>query len=170
MKLFVERQHDRPNRVDLFAIHGLAVIGVDQLNFVAALRQDTDQFAQRPRDAIDLGKVRFRDQCDSHMVRRADAKVKRSERVPPTHPTRLAPTGKGHRGVSTGAPTWLAAELDLAAVNPGEAYLRLLGQAIGDLVGKPLESFGLTANVILGLRGFARTDRVRYPKLRSNGL
>ena len=83
--------------MDLLAIHGLAIIGVDQLDFVAALRQEPDQLTQRPRDAIDLGKVRFRDECDSHNLRRADAGVKRRAPVmPPQQPTRLAPCGKGH--------------------------------------------------------------------------
>ena len=48
MQLFVKRQNDRPNSMDLFAIHGFAVIGIDQLNFVAALRQNPNQLTQRP--------------------------------------------------------------------------------------------------------------------------
>jgi hypothetical protein len=92
-QLFVKRQNDRPDRMDLFAIHGFAVIGIDQLNFVAALRQNANQLTQRPRDAIDLGEVRFRDQCDPHIVRRDDARVKRRASLTPKDPTRLAPSG-----------------------------------------------------------------------------
>jgi hypothetical protein len=104
--------------VDLFAINGFAVIGVDQLNFVAALRQNPDQLTQRPRDAIDLGKVRFRDECDPHIVRRADARVKRCTGMPPKHPTRLPRHGKGHPVVDSGVPPRSELALDLPAMDP----------------------------------------------------
>ena len=62
--------------MDLLAIHGHAVVGVDQLDVVAALPQVPDQFTQRPRHAIDLGKIGFRDQCDSHIPGRDDSRVR----------------------------------------------------------------------------------------------
>ena len=76
MKLLVKRQDDRANGMDLLAIHGHAVVGVDQLDVIAVLPQEPDQLAQRPRHAIDLGKVGFRDQCDSHVSGRDDSRVK----------------------------------------------------------------------------------------------
>jgi len=71
IKLLVERQDDGTHGMDLSVIHRLAVVWVNQLNPVAASRQDPDQLTQRSGNAVDLGKVGFRDQCDSHVSGRA---------------------------------------------------------------------------------------------------
>ncbi len=53
----------------------LAIIGVNQLDEVAALREMADQLAQRPGNAIDLGKVRFGDQTHAHGTSQASPRA-----------------------------------------------------------------------------------------------
>ena len=66
MKLLVERQDDRPDRMDVFSTAPRAVVGVDQLNVVAASVRTRTSSPRRPRNAVDLGKIGFGDQCDAH--------------------------------------------------------------------------------------------------------
>ena len=60
MKLLVKRENERGDRVNLLAAQAWAVVRVNQLDVVAALRQKPNQLPQRPRNPIDLGKVGFR--------------------------------------------------------------------------------------------------------------
>src|SRR5262249_55901603 len=67
MELLVKREDHRADRVGPgIAPLRTAIIRVDQLDLVAGFGQGPDQLAQRPRHAIDLGEVRFGDDCDAH--------------------------------------------------------------------------------------------------------
>ena len=66
VQLFVERKIDRTHQVNVGPSGWLAIIGVDQLDQIAALREMADELAERARNAIDLGKIRFSDQTHAH--------------------------------------------------------------------------------------------------------
>lgn len=66
IQLFVKGDVDRTDQVNVGPIGRLAIIGMDQLDPVAALGEMADEFAQRPGNAIDLGKVRFGNQTHAH--------------------------------------------------------------------------------------------------------
>ena len=66
MKLFVKGKHDRGNGVNVLLIDGRSVIRADQLNVIARFSQAASQLAQRPRYAVDLGKIGFGDERDTH--------------------------------------------------------------------------------------------------------
>jgi len=66
IQLFVKGDVDRTDQVNVGPIGRLAIIGMYQLDPVAALGEMADEFAQRPGNAIDLGKVRFGNQTHAH--------------------------------------------------------------------------------------------------------
>ena len=66
IELFVKGDVDRTDQVNVGPTGRLAIIGVYQLDQVAALGKVADEFAQRPGNAIDLGIVRFGNQTHAH--------------------------------------------------------------------------------------------------------
>ena len=66
MKLLVERQNERRDWVNILSMAPRFVVGMNQLDAVARLGEDANQLSESSRDAVDLGKIGFGDQCDAH--------------------------------------------------------------------------------------------------------
>ena len=67
VEFLIEREHDRSHGMRRSIDLGRpAVVGMNQLDRVALSPQVPDQFTQGPRDAVDLGEIGFRDDCDAH--------------------------------------------------------------------------------------------------------
>ncbi len=75
IQLFVKGDDDRTNQVNVGPTGRLAIIRVYQLDQVAALGEMADEFAQRPGNAIDLGKVRFGNQTHAHRSSQASCRA-----------------------------------------------------------------------------------------------
>src|ERR1700722_15906200 len=71
MQLFIKWQPHRRNQVNILRVDVRPVVRADQLDLVARFAQTTRQLAHRPRDAVDLWKIRFSDERDTHGSSRA---------------------------------------------------------------------------------------------------
>jgi hypothetical protein len=74
VKLPVEREVDRADRMNVRPVGRLSVVGMDELDVVASLGEVADELGEGAGNAVDLGEVGLGDQADSHRRLRASRK------------------------------------------------------------------------------------------------